>query len=340
MPDAESTNQTMRAPPRRRWWSVAARGCLFGALLALLIEAGQVMVGGNFHVVIPGQVYRCSQPSPQELDERIEKYGIRTVINLRGIGNPAQWYLDECRVTHRHDVSQEDLCFSAGRLPATQELRRLVEVLDHSEYPVLFHCNRGADRTGLASAVALLLKTEASLAEGRRQLSVRYSHLALGRPANLDRFFDLYSEWLGEQGLSHSSAVFRRWLVDEYCPGECRCDLELVNPPDSVAPADSFVLKVRCRNTSIKPWRLRPESNAGIHLFGLVLDSNGRYVSQGKAGMFDAVVRPNEFIDLTLAMTPIALPGKYRLQLDMVDEQHCYFNQAGQEPLEWELDVR
>jgi protein tyrosine phosphatase (PTP) superfamily phosphohydrolase (DUF442 family) len=340
MRDAESSNPTMPAPPRRRWWRVAARGCLFGVILALLIEASQLIVGGNFHVVIPGHVYRCSQPSARDLDERIERYGIRTVINLRGNGNPAPWYLDECRATHRHDVCQEDLCFSAGRLPATQELRRLVEVLDHTEYPVLFHCNRGADRTGLASAVALLLKTDATLAEGRRQLSLRYSHLALGRPANLARFFDLYSEWLAGQGLCHSAPVFRQWLLDEYCPGECRCNLELVNPPDRVTPGEPFALLVRCRNTSIKLWRLRPESNAGIHLFAVVTDGNGKYVAQGKAGLFDAVVNPGEHIDLTLAMRQIPLPGKYQLQFDMVDEQHCYFNQAGQEPLEWELDVR
>jgi len=309
-------------------------------LLAVLIELGHVLFAGNFHVVIPGQVYRCAQPSAQELDGIIRRHDIRTVINLRGECNPADWYLDECRTSHRHNVCQEDLCFSAGRLPATQELRRLVDVLDHTEYPVLFHCHRGADRTGLASAVALLLKTDATLAEGRRQLGLRYSHLALGRPANLDRFFDLYSEWLDGQGLSHSPAVFRRWLLDEYCPGECRCNLELVHAPDHATPGEPFALLVGCANTSIKPWRLRPESNAGIHLFAVLTDLDGRYVTQGRAGFFDAVVNPGERIDLTLAMPPVALPGKYRLQIDMVDAQHCYFNQTGQEPLEWELDVR
>jgi protein-tyrosine phosphatase family protein len=309
-------------------------------LLAVLIELGHVLLAGNFHVVIPGQVYRCAQPSAQELDGIIARHDIRTVINLRGECNPADWYLGECRTSHRHNVCQEDLCFSAGRLPATQELHRLVEVLDHTEYPVLFHCHRGADRTGLASAVALLLKTDARLAEGRRQLGLRYSHLALGRPANLDRFFDLYSEWLDGQGLSHSSAVFRRWLLDEYCPGECRCNLELVNAPDHATPGEPFALLVRCANTSIKPWRFRPESNAGIHLFAVLTDLDGRYVTQGRAGYFDAVVNPGEQIVLTLAMPPVALAGKYRLQIDMVDAQHCYFNQTGQEPLEWELDVR
>ena len=79
------------------------------------------------------------------------------------------------------DVCQEDLCFSAGRLPAVAEMRRLVEVLDRSERPLLFHCQRGTDRTGLASAVALLLLTDRPYDEARRQLGLRYGHVALRR---------------------------------------------------------------------------------------------------------------------------------------------------------------
>ena len=47
------------------------------------------------------------------------------MINLRGCCTPNPWYLDECRVTQRLDVSQEDICFSAGRLPSVPEVRRL-----------------------------------------------------------------------------------------------------------------------------------------------------------------------------------------------------------------------
>src|SRR5262249_23653077 len=154
------------------------------------------------------------------------------------------WYLDECRATHQHGVNQEDIGFSAGRLPPVPEIRRLVEVLDRTDYPIVLHCSRGADRTGLASAVALLLRTNASLDEGRRQLSPRYAHLAFGRPGNLDRFFDLYSEWLDAHGQQHSREMFRRWLLQEYCPGECRCELQPLDLPQSVSCGEPFVVRV------------------------------------------------------------------------------------------------
>src|SRR5262249_34243390 len=146
-------------------------------------EAGRVLIGANFHTVVPGRVYRCAQPSPSELEGFLTTHGIRTVVNLRGCCAPLPWYLEECRTTHRANASQEDMAFSAGRLPSTHELRRLIDVLDHTEYPILLHCRRGADRTGMAATVVLLLQEGPSLDQACRQLGLRYGHIAAGRPA-------------------------------------------------------------------------------------------------------------------------------------------------------------
>jgi hypothetical protein len=237
-------------------------------------------------------------------------------------------------------MAQEDICFSAGRLPATGELRRLIEVLDHCEYPVLFHCQRGADRTGMTAAIVLLLLTDTPLPSARRQLSLRYGHVPLGRPWELDRFFDLYAAWLRDHGLPHSSAVFRRWCLDDYCPGPCRSALEPLNPPAFVPCGQPFVLRVRCRNTSPEPWRLSPAPTAGIHLSFVLHNDQYHCLGTGRAGLFDAVVPPGGSIDLTVALPALPKPGRYHVLLDMMDEQHCCFYQTGSEPLEQELDAR
>jgi hypothetical protein len=325
---------------RPSWLRQVALGALLGLLLALAGEAGRVLFLGNFHTVAPGRFYRCAQPSPAHLEQLIRAHDIRTVVNLRGCCSSFDWYLDECRTSAKLDVCQEDLCFSAGRLPAVPELRRLVEVLDHSEYPLLFHCQRGADRTGLASAVALLLHSDLPFEEARRQLGLRFGHVALGRPANLDRFFDLYREWLGRQGLAHSRDHFRRWIERDYCPGECRAALEPLDLPRAVPAGEPFGGRVRCRNISVKPWRLRPGASAGVHASVVVTDARGATMSVGRAGLFDAEVAPGQSIDLTLPVPAVRLPGRYRLTVDMIDEQHCNFFQVGSEPLEWEFEVR
>lgn len=328
------------SPASRPWLRQAARGVLLGLLLALAGEAGRVLFMGNFHTVAPGRFYRCSQPSPARLDELIRANGIRTVVNLRGGCPTFDWYRNECRTSADLDVCQEDLCFSAGRLPAVPEVRRLVEVLDRSEYPLLFHCQRGADRTGLASAVALLLHGDVPYEEARRQLGPRFGHVALGRPGNLDRFFDLYREWLDRQGLAHSRDNFRRWVEHDYCPGECRAALEPLDMPRAVPAGEPFGCRVRCRNTSVKPWHLCPGVSAGVHASFVVSDARGVTLSVGRGGLFDAEVAPGEGIDLTLPVPAVRGPGRYTLTVDMIDEQHCNFFQVGSEPLEWEFEVR
>ena len=91
-------------------------------------------------------------------------------------------------------------------------LAELLEVLDRSEYPILLHCRRGADRTGVASAVLLLLQTASTVQEARHQLGIRFGHIALGRPAYLDGFLRLYEEFLEQQGWAHSPTHFRHWM--------------------------------------------------------------------------------------------------------------------------------
>ncbi len=323
-----------------RWLRSLLYGSLAGFLVVVALEVVRATLGRNFHTVIPDRVYRSAQPSGADLKELIHERGIRTVVNLRGNCAPLEWYLDECRVTHDLNVAQEDIGMSAGRLPSTHEVRRLVEILDHSDYPILFHCYRGADRTGLASTVAQLLCTDATLNEALAQMGVRFGHLPVSRPAHLDRFFTLYADWLAEWELEHSPAVFRRWIEHDYCPGECRCTLRLLEPPAFVVTGKPFVLVVRARNTSIKAWRLRPGTNAGIHASFSLADHEGHGVAMGRAGLFDADVRPGESIDLQLAFSAVPKPGRYSLMVDMVDEQHCSFYQTGSELLEWELEVR
>jgi hypothetical protein len=321
------------------WIKAGLYGCGGGLLLVLVGETVNVFVGRNFHVVVPGRVYRSAQQSGPGLEQLIRTYGIRTVINLRGCCAPWPWYLDECRATAHRDVNQEDICFSSARLPSAPELRRLIDVLDHTEYPVLLHCRRGADRTGLASTLVLLLQTDVSLDEARRQLSPRYGHVAVGPPAFLDRFFDLYTDWLRAEGLTHSRAAFHRWATEGYQPGECCCRVEPLDVPEHVRPGQPTALRVRAHNTSPVAWQLRAGTTAGIHARFALYDALDHLVATDRAGLFDATVPAGESADLTLVL-PALQPGAYRLLVDMIDEDQCWFFQTGSEPLEREIEVR
>ena len=335
---APSPAAALRQPLR---WRRVLAGMLAVLALALGIEIYRVTFGTNFHTVIDGRVYRCAQPSATELDQIIAQLGIRTVVNMRGNGDIQPWYVDETRTTHRHNVSQEDICFSAGRLPSVPELHRFVEVLEKTEYPILLHCRRGADRTGLAAAIIVLLSSDGPIQRARWQMHPRFGHVALGRPGQLDLFLDYYEDWLKAQGQSHSPRTFRHWALTEYRPGSCWCDLALVDPlPSRVAPHQPTALHVRARNTSILAWHLKPMVTAGTHLGCHVFDDHDRLIEVVKTGLRDGDVLPGQAADFTLVLPGLAQPGRYRVQIDMVDEQQCWFYQTGSQPLEVEVIVR
>jgi predicted protein tyrosine phosphatase len=298
------------------------------------------MFGRNLHVVIPGRVYRSGQLSGSVLEEVIAKHGIRTVVNLRGCCDPLPWYLEEARATHHLEVAQEDVSFSAGRLPSTHEIRRLVEILDRTEYPILLHCFRGADRTGLAAAVVLLLDGNVTWDKARSQLGLRYGHLALGRPAYLDKFFELYREWLADQQFTHSSTRFRHWLERDYCPAEGRSVVEPLYIPAQIQVGQPAALRVRVHNCGIRSWQLRSGTNAGIHVGFILWDPEGKVAVNDRSGLFNAEILTGSSVEVTIPLPALPRPGTYRLLVDMVDEQHCWFYQVGSEPLEQDIEVQ
>jgi hypothetical protein len=328
------------APPAPRARRISRRTLfkLAGGVVALGFGAEflRVVAFTNVHTVIPGRVYRTAQLKPDDLQAFIGKKQIRTVVNLRGVCSNMPWYLDECRVTHAANVNQEDITFSAKRFPAPTEVRRLVDVLDHTAYPIVFHCQRGADRTGLASTVARLLLTGDDLSAARRQLWPRYGHLAVGRTAVLDEFFEYYEAWLKARGEPHAPERFRRWVNTDYCPGPYRAELSLVGPAKFVAHR-GFALTVRAVNTSIEPWHFTPGATGGIRLRHLLTSATGVILHRGHAGNFARTVKPGESIDFVCGLPPMGA-GEYRLHADLLDAEpievlNTSFVQYGSEPL-------
>jgi protein tyrosine phosphatase (PTP) superfamily phosphohydrolase (DUF442 family) len=319
---------------------VVVGGLLAGLALALVLEFGRVMLGRNEHAVLPGLAYRCAQLTGEQLEQAIRKHQIRTVVNLRGCNPQVPWYVEEARATCQTDAAQEDISFSAGRVPSIIEMRRLVEVLDRTEYPILLHCKRGADRTGLAAAVLVLLQADGTLAEARRQLGLRYGHVALRRPAFLDTFLDQYEAWLSQQAQDHSQTVFRQWLRREYIPAGYRGTIEALDLPAWVPVGKPVALRFRVQNTGTSSWPLRRAKTAGLHLAYVLEDAAGTPLTTDRTGLRDQVVLPGQSIELIVPLPRLKAAGRYRLLVDMVDEQHLWFFQTGSDLWEWEFEAR
>lgn len=334
--------QLRRSAVRRR---ALAPSIIRGALFALLVFAAsaglRVAFADNVHALQHGRVYRAAQMDGERLKTFIHEHDIRTIVNLRGYcpGPDSAWYLDECRATRDAHISQEDVTLSAIRLPTPSEIRRLLEILDHSQYPIVLHCRQGVDRTGLAAVMVKLLEPGVSLSQARRQLSLAYGYLPYNGTQYMDRFFDLYCDWLKRMDSVHSPEFFREWASKEYCPGSCRAEVQWLDLPKGDWRADQArIVHLRARNTSVCRWVFRPGTLTGIHARYRVTDSMGKVIIEELAGQFDAIVEPGASIELALGIQPLP-PGRYSLSVDMIDVDENAFSQFGFDPLTCELQV-
>lgn len=153
--------------------STGAAALLLGAYLAA------IQITGNFAVVLPGELYRSNQPDAARLASYKERYGIRTIVNLRGDNGNAGWYRDEVAAAEKLGLTHLNFRMSARRELSVDEARQLIAILADAPRPILIHCRSGADRTGLASVLYLSRIAKVDEDEAEKQLSIRYGHVGI-----------------------------------------------------------------------------------------------------------------------------------------------------------------
>ena len=187
-----------------------ARGRTLAWLDALLVDHAVFrLVWSNFAAVAPGRLYRCNHPTPARLAALTRRYGLKTLINLRGRtgngsdalsrdGRPrARPRLRRCaagkprRAAARPDPAAATTssgtcarrrCCTASRAPTGRGWRRGCSC-----------CSRAAPR-----------------ARRWRQLSLRFGHIRQARTGVLDAFFHHYARE------AEGRKPFLDWVREDY----------------------------------------------------------------------------------------------------------------------------
>src|SRR5579883_2001980 len=167
----------------------------------------------NWHEVVPGRLYRSNHPTPARLARLVRRYGIRTIINLRGerpySGRQSGTNLLSEAAAAKLGVVHIYAPFESRGAPHRDRILRLAEIYRTMAEPALIHCKSGADRTGLAAGLFILINGGSSEA-ALRQLSWRFLHVRNSATGVLDAFFHLYAQ-SGEGRLP-----FLEWVAKEY----------------------------------------------------------------------------------------------------------------------------
>lgn len=173
---------------------------IFSPMINPAVFAVSNATKNNFHAVQKGSLYRSAQPDAKQLANNIKKYGIKSVINLRGEHPHEAWWRQEQKVCADHRVSFFNIPMSALTLPSKENVRNLLAIYDKAPCPMLIHCQAGADRTGEAAALWCLEKGKMSKNKALEQLTPFYNHYTALYP-NKRRFITM---WAGRSWFERS----------------------------------------------------------------------------------------------------------------------------------------
>lgn len=172
---------------------------LAALVVTLGLYLGYLQLSTNFATVVPGEVYRSAQLSGKDLQAYAARYGIRSVINLRGENLGKPWYDEELATSQKLEIAHFDFRMSAGRELTQDQAAELIALMEAAPKPLLIHCKAGADRSGLASALYIAAVAQGGEAAAESQISLYYGHisLALSSTYAMDRTFEALEPWLG-----------------------------------------------------------------------------------------------------------------------------------------------
>jgi protein tyrosine/serine phosphatase len=187
------------------------RGRFLAYLDMLFVDHGIFRIIYNNLYALPGGLYRCSHPSPGQIRRYQRRYGIRTVINLRGADKTRRYALEEqtCAELGIQLVNCKGL--KSRSAPDVDAIFRLLDVFERIEYPALVHCKSGADRGGIAAAFYRIFRLGEPVAQAMHELGWRYGHFRSSKAGVLDFFFENY---LADN--RREPVDFKTWLTTRY----------------------------------------------------------------------------------------------------------------------------
>lgn len=169
-----------------------------GLLVLLIVVAGvgkyvyDMHVNHNFETITEGKVYKSGVIPPDEIDDYVKEYKIKSIVDLRfpGTGDdvnnpeiPAELTAEKEAVEKIPGVNY----FNNGsdQVPQQHNLDTFFKIMDDkANYPVLIHCYHGVGRAEMYSALYRIEYENMNPEEARTntRFLTKWSSFDLGKP--------------------------------------------------------------------------------------------------------------------------------------------------------------
>jgi len=162
----------------------------------------------NLEVVAPGVLIRSAQPGRGDLERLEQEYGVKTILSLRDGEDPEvtayakahgmDWIVLEMKADDPPTPEQLELFFTVveGRPVDLDRYRSVIRGGSRQSgqvvfgRPVLMHCQGGADRSGIMTALFRIEEQGWSIEEAKQDM-LRHYHFWFVHPAQF-HFLDQY----------------------------------------------------------------------------------------------------------------------------------------------------
>lgn len=169
---------------------------LFTLLAIALVFTGKYVydmnINHNFEVITDGKVYKSGVIPPDEIEEYVKKYNIKSIVDLRMPGtndlvlNPE---VDGELAAERKAVNKiagvNYFSNPTDQVPTQDKVDNFLKIMDNPDnYPVLIHCYHGTGRAKLFSALYRIEFEGFTNEEARNKtrLLVKFSSFDDGKP--------------------------------------------------------------------------------------------------------------------------------------------------------------
>jgi len=234
----------------------------------------------TIHSVIPDVIYRSAQLSGDCLQKNIDRYHFKSIINLRGEDKKEEWYQTESKIARENNVTLYNIRLSAYKYPVASQVDDLVKVLQTAKKPVLIHCQAGADRSGMASALALSVLKNAPLKEMKEQYSWKYFVNPFRSNTCGKLFFSAYEQFLHKTGRPHRRSTLLSWIQNKYVDykGNIEFVIECANQErfrtsKSDEDRHSVTIQSGSDEISLAGWAFDYRKKSPVSYFGISIDS-------------------------------------------------------------------
>lgn len=173
---------------KRKIWLVVLVLVVFGSVKYVY----DMHINHNFETITEGKVYKSGVIPPDEIDDYVKEYKIKSIIDLRfpGTGDevnnpeiPAELTAEKEAIAKLKGVNY----FNNGsdQVPKPHNLDTFFKIMDDPKnYPVLIHCYHGVGRAEMYSAIYRIEYENMERDEARTstRFLTKWSSFDLGKP--------------------------------------------------------------------------------------------------------------------------------------------------------------